>query len=261
MAAVESLVFDHMEGLPGLSHAVFTRRGGVSPPPREGLNVGLGCGDAPEHVIENRRRMLEHLDISRAVFLSQVHGGDIHIIRRGQVNSDELWNPETGVTKTPVKADGVITDEPGLGIVIQVADCQAVILYDPVCHVVANVHSGWRGSVADILGRCVGQMIEEFGCRPETIQAGIAPSLGPCCAEFVNFRQELPQAFWPYKSSGSPRFDFWTISKDQLLGKGLKKEHIETMGLCTVCHPDLFFSYRREKNTGRFAAVAVLENA
>ena len=257
----DPLVFDHMAGLPGFVHGVFTRRGGVSEPPWEALNIGLGCGDDPAHVRENRGRMLTALGLDRAVFLSQVHGADIHIIKKGQVNPDQLWDPSTGKTRAPVAADGVITDESGLGLVIQVADCQAVILYDPVRQVTANVHSGWRGSVADILGHCVRKMIDGFGCRPHDILAGIAPSLGPCCAEFINYRQELPKAFWPYKSPDTPRFDFWKISRDQLEASGLRKKHIQTMDMCTVCRPDLFFSYRREKITGRFAAVTVLRNS
>lgn len=258
MAPPDPLVFDHLSGLPGLIHGVFTRKGGVSRPPWTGLNIGLGCGDDPVHVCENRRRMLSALGLTRAVFLSQVHGGDIHTIRKGQVNAGEVWDPATGETASPVTADGIITDEPGLGLVIQVADCQAVIFYDPVARVVANVHSGWRGSVADIIGGCVARMAGDYGCRPEHIRAGIAPSLGPCCAEFVNYREELPKAFLPYKAADRPFFDFWKISRDQLLNSGLRDDHIETMGLCTVCRPDLFFSYRREKNTGRFAAVAAL---
>jgi YfiH family protein len=261
MMQADPLVFDHLLGLPGIVHGVFTRRGGVSPGPWKGLNIGLGCGDDPGNVRENRRTMLSTLGIDRAMFLSQVHGRNIHIIRKGQVNPDELWDPLTGESRAPVTADGMITDEPGLGLVIQVADCQAVILYDPVGRVIANVHSGWRGSVADILGQCADRMVSGFGCRPRDIWAGIAPSLGPCCAEFVNYPRELPKAFLPYKAPDSPLFDFWKISRDQLMAKGLLPDRIQDMGMCTMCRSDLFFSYRHNKFTGRFAAVIGLENA
>jgi YfiH family protein len=261
MAPPEPLVFDHMAEQPGLIHGVFSREGGVSLPPWKGLNIGLGCGDNPEHVRENRLRMLKALGVTRAVFLSQVHGDDIHIIPKGQVNPDECWNPVTADTKSPITADGVITDEPGLGLVIQVADCQAVILYDPAKQVAANVHSGWRGSVADILGKTIARMASEFGCRPDTILAGISPSLGPCCAEFVNFRKELPKGFHRYKMAGRPVFDFWRASADQLTARGILQDHIRCMQVCTVCRTDRFFSFRGEKNTGRFAAVAALKKA
>lgn len=258
MGRPEPLVFDHLAGLQGVSHGVFSRMGGVSLPPWKGLNIGLGCGDNPDHVRENRCRMLDRLGLARAVFLSQVHGDRIHTIKKGQVNSDTLWDSTTGDTRVPVTADGVITDEPGLGLVIQVADCQAVILYDPVARVVANVHSGWRGSAADILGKTVARMADEFSCRPENILAGISPSLGPCCAEFLNYKDELPASFLKYKSAQRPFFDFWQASREQLTARGVKEKFIRTMGLCSVCHGDLFFSYRREKNTGRFAAVVAL---
>ena len=258
MGLPDPLGFDHLAGLPGLIHGVFPRTGGVSRPLWDGLNIGLGCGDDPDHVRENRRRMLEALGLTRAVFLSQVHGDHIHVIRKGEVTPEELWDPGTGSTAAPVVADGVITNEPGLGLVIQVADCQAVILYDPVKKVVANVHSGWRGSVADILGKTIARMGADFGCRPETILAGISPSLGPCCAEFVNYQKELPAAFLKYKSAERPVFDFWEASTEQLAARGLKRGQIRNMGLCTVCRDDLFFSYRREKRTGRFGAVVSL---
>lgn len=258
MAPADGLRFDHLADQAGLDHGVFTRAGGVSLPPCRGLNIGLGCGDDPEHVRENRKRMLNCLGIEKAVFLSQVHGDRVHVIRQGQVNPDEVWDPDTGQTAVPVTADGIITDQPGLGLVIQAADCQAVILYDPERRVLANVHSGWRGSVADILGKTVAKMGSEFGCRPASILAGISPSLGPCCAEFVNFRQELPEPLWRYKVADRPLFDFWALSRDQLMAGGVTADHIRCMEMCTVCRTDLFFSYRGERQTGRFGAAAVL---
>jgi YfiH family protein len=139
-------------------------------------------------------------------------------------------------------------------LTILVADCQPVMLYDPVRAVVANIHSGWRGSIADIIGRTVAVMKERFACRPAEIIAGIGPSLGPCCAEFVNYRQEIPEALWSYQVSDN-HFDFWALSRDQLVWAGLLPEHIETGGICTRCHSDLFFSYRAAQQTGRMAAV------
>jgi copper oxidase (laccase) domain-containing protein len=78
--------------------------------------------------------------------------------------------------------------------------------------------------------------------------------LGPCCAEFKNFEEEIPERFWSYRDS-KKRFDFWAISTDQLRRAGVRPERIEQSGLCTKCRTDLFFSYRGEKTTGRLAAV------
>jgi copper oxidase (laccase) domain-containing protein len=128
-------------------------------------------------------------------------------------------------------------------------------LYDPVRRVVANVHSGWRGSVADIAGKTVAVMKNGFGCRGGDMVAAIAPSLGPCCAEFVNYRDEIPEHFWTYRDTKN-HFDFWSISCDQLTAAGLRPENIHSGGMCTRCGTDYFYSYRGEaRNTGRFAAV------
>jgi copper oxidase (laccase) domain-containing protein len=93
----------------------------------------------------------------------------------------------------------------------------------------------------------------EFGCHPEDIRAGIGPSLGPCCAEFIHWRQELPWEFSAFQR-GDTHFDFWAITRMQLETCGLKPDHIAHLGACTRCE-DRWFSYRREGRTGRLGAV------
>ena len=151
-------------------------------------------------------------------------------------------------------ADALITDVPSTCLMIQTADCQAVMLVDPHAHVVANIHCGWRGSVADIVGKTVAYMVAEFGCRPGNMTAAIGPSLGPCCAEFINYNDEIPRQLWPFRV-GSHHFDFWRISRHQLVQAGLLDSHVYAPGMCTRCNPHLFFSYRAAKETGRFAAL------
>jgi YfiH family protein len=128
------------------------------------------------------------------------------------------------------------------------------MVYDPVRRVVANIHSGWRGSIGNIIGRTLQEMTAAFGTAAGDVVAGIGPSLGPCCAEFVHYRKEIPRSFWPYKNADH-HFNFWAISHDQLCEAGVPTEHIFASQLCTRCHTDRFFSYRGEGTTGRFAAV------
>jgi len=137
---------------------------------------------------------------------------------------------------------------------IQVADCQPILLWDPVRQVAANVHSGWRGSVQNIPGLTVAVMQERFNCNAKDMLAAIGPSLGPCCSEFVHYRTEIPQRFWRYKDAAD-RFDFWAITCDQLQTAGIDPVNIACSGICTRCSTDRFFSYRGEGTTGRFAAV------
>jgi YfiH family protein len=152
------------------------------------------------------------------------------------------------------EVDALVTAARGRYLTIQVADCQAVMVYDPVRRVVANIHSGWRGSIGNIIGRTLQEMTTAFGTAAGDLIAAIGPSLGPCCAEFVHYRKEIPRSFWPYKNTDH-HFNFWAISHDQLCEAGVPTGHIFTSKLCTRCHTDRFFSYRGEGTTGRFAAV------
>jgi YfiH family protein len=248
--------FSHFSDCPHLVHGVFTRHGGVSRPPFDSLNVGSGTGDDPAAVMENRQRLLSFLGMPRAVFLNQVHGKEVLVLAREDTpDPGQFWKPGRLAAEIVPTADAVVTDLTHLALVIQVADCQAVMLADPEKHVIANVHSGWRGSVENIIGRCVDIMIRRFGCDPEQILAGISPSLGPCCAQFIHYRKEIPQPLWRYKLPDQEYFDFWRMSLDQLREKGVLSDHIINMGECTRCRPDRFFSYRHAGQTGRFACA------
>jgi len=238
--------FPNLSGIPGLRHGIFTRRGGVSQGPFESLNVGRGVGDTPENVAQNRHRAARCLSADRLIFARQVHGTTVVTVGKGHF-------PDT-----PPTGDALMTDRPGTFIAVQVADCQPVLLYDPLKRAMAAVHSGWRGSVENVIGHTVEAMETTFGCRPDNLLAGIGPSLGPCCGEFVNYRTELPERLWKY-GDDADRFDFWTISRDQLTACGVRKENIHVSRLCTKCRTDLFFSYRGEGVTGRFAAAIGLE--
>jgi YfiH family protein len=137
----------------------------------------------------------------------------------------------------------MVTAQPGQFLVVTVADCQPILMYDPRRRVVANVHSGWRGSVTNVAGRTLAVMTERFGCDPADVQVGIGPSLGPCCAEFVNYRQEIPRELWGYRRD-SVYFDFWAMSRDQLTGAGVPPDHIHISELCTKAHGQFFHTGR-----------------
>jgi len=242
------LQFPHLSEYADIRHGIFTRQGGFSKGCYQGLNVGMGSGDNVYHVLQNRAAISGCMGHSELVFANQVHGTAI-INHSGCVSSGN--NP---MLRKAGSGDAMITDAPGQSLVIQAADCQAVLIYDPVRKAVADIHSGWRGSIQNIIGLTVHAMIKEYGSDPKNLLAGIGPSLGPCCAEFIHYRTEIPKALWSYKNS-SDCFDFWAMSKDQLTGAGISTNNIVSSNLCTRCRTDLFFSYRKEKSTGRFAAV------
>jgi YfiH family protein len=237
--------FRNLSAFPEIRHGMTDRHGGSSAPPYDSLNMARSVGDRSDRVAANRQRLWAQFATLEPVLLRQVHSRTVAVLDGRASTIDEGLAGE---------ADAVVTDQRGRLLTILVADCQAVMLYDPGRKVIANIHSGWRGSIADIIGRTVALMTERFACRPAEIVAGIGPSLGPCCAEFVNYREEIPEALWSYRVSPH-HFDFWALSRDQLVRAGLRPEHIETGGICTRCRSDLFFSYRAAHRTGRMAAV------
>ncbi len=246
---VKYYLFPRLAALPGVRHAVFTRQGGVSRGAFASLNISFGVGDDPGAVRENRRRLAAALGLTTLRSARQVHGLGAAVIE-GPLPAGQP--PET--------ADILLTTRPGLGLLIAGADCQAVMLYDPGRQVAANVHCGWRGQVQDVLGRAVRLLKVEFGCRPEDLHAAIGPGLGPCCAEFVNYRREFPRELWDYQVRPG-YFDLWRLSTDQLAAAGVPPGRIECARLCTRCLPEDFYSYRRERTTGRHGAVIALSGA
>jgi YfiH family protein len=241
------LQFPELSKHPGISHGVFTRRGGVSEPPYNTLNTSFSVGDREDHVAQNLGTIKKTMAISHLAFMNQSHGIDIAVFRGG---GDNLFHE-------PPNADAMITDIPGLGVMVKQADCQAVILFDPGKKVVANVHCGWRGNVRNILGTVVKRMKDTFGCNAADLVAAIGPSLGPCCAEFVTHQDLFPKDFMQFMVREN-WFDLWALSCWQLEEAGLMAENIALAKVCTRCHRDIFYSYRGEGKTGRFGTVVML---
>ncbi len=226
----------------------FNRWGGVSRPPFHELNVGYGIGDEPRAVVKNIDIVKKNCGVSLIFSVRQVHGTRIY-------NLDDAHYPVSENTGQ-IEADGIMTAQSGIGLMIKTADCQPVAVFDPVNEVIANVHCGWRGNVGGILQRAVGMLSTAYGSSPRDLWVGIGPSLGPCCAEFKGWRQLLPK--WMHKFQIKPDyFDFWAISKRQLMEAGVPEDQVHVLQICTFCNKD-YFSYRRERLTGRQATVVAL---
>ena len=170
------------------------------------------------------------------------------------------------------EADGVMTDEHGLALVVQVADCVPLLIADSRTGAIAAVHAGWRGTAANIAAGVVGRLHQQYSCRPEDLVAAIGPSIGACCYQ-VGF--EVREAFLspstlsaltPMNLDGwfSPdphrgdrlRFDGGAANRDQLIAAGLNPANVHMAGLCTMTHLSHFYSYRAEgAGTGRLLGV------
>lgn len=233
--------FASLADQPGLSHGCFHRHGGISPAPYDSLNVSFGVGDMADNVRHNRLQVKKALGCKTLISTRQVHG--VKVAVASAMSGDQELDG----------FDALITNEPGVALLIQQADCQAILLHDPEQKAIANIHCGWQGSVANIIAVTVSQMIDSFASEPAHIKAAISPALGPCCAEFIHYKEELPEDFHPFAVSAN-HFDFPAISAMQLKKSGLRPEHIDVAGICTKCNQD-WFSYRRNRHTGRFCTA------
>lgn len=240
------LEFKTLASEAGLRHSVFTRIGGKSEGIFRSLNVSFAVQDNPARVSANLEIVSKTLGSGKIFAMRQVHGREVIA-----VTGDELW-PQG----SEPKADILMTDVRGVALIVKLADCQGVILYDPK-GALAVVHCGWRGNVADILAHAVEEMELRLGSIPSRLMAAISPSLGPCCAEFVEYEKIFPPNFESFMV-GQSHFDLWELSRTQLLNAGLKRENITIAGICTKCRKDIFFSYRGDGKTGRFCAAAML---
>lgn len=249
----------------GLVRAAFTtRRGGVSPAPYESLNMGMGSGDTPENVAENRRRALAEFGGEGPLCrVRQVHGARIRSVQAGW---RELPRTVDGEAVDLGEGDGLVTDLPGPVLSVLTADCIPVYLLDPVRRVAALLHAGWRGTLAGIGPRAVELMTREYGSRPENCLAAIGPGIGPCCFEVDEPVLDAVAAVFPGEEErlglfrptrpGHATLDLWEANARLLAGVGFRREAIHVTGLCTRCRPDLFYSHRGEgPRTGRMAAL------
>ena len=233
----------HKESLPHYTsplltvpHGMFCCGGGTSPEPFASLNLSYAVGDQTNRVRENRNRTLAALGLTHLVSIKQIHSDRLLVVEQAHLAA-ELEG-----------FDAMISTLPGTGLLIQQADCQAILLSAPQQGVIAAIHCGWQGSVLDIIGTTIRRLQEGYDVSPDSLFAVISPSLGPCCAEFIHYRTELPP--WMHDFQVQPHFfDFWAISRQQLLTAGLLPEHIDIASICTRCNPQ-FFSYRRATKAG-----------
>jgi YfiH family protein len=241
---IEWLEFELLAQCPEIIHGVFLRKGGVSAGPFTSLNVGDATGDTPEHVAENLQRIRNILHVPTLLSAHQEHGKQIELIG-------------SKPPLAPLTSDGLITAQAGIALMTKHADCQAALFYDPVHRAIGSVHAGWRGNVLNIYAEAIAQMKQHFKTKASDLLVCISPSLGPEHAEFKNYAQEFPEAFWKFEV-GDQHFDLWKVARMQLEECGVISEHIEIAEMCTYAHPDELYSYRRDKVTGRNGTVIAL---
>ncbi|MBL3581895.1 polyphenol oxidase family protein [Oleidesulfovibrio alaskensis] len=241
-------------GIPAVRCAFQTRQGGTDKdaagPEYCGGNISYDVGDNAEHVTANRRMLHRQLGFDRWVELRQVHGDVLVTDSR----------PVTAVDERPrTEADGHTTDRPGDALIIKTADCQPILLAHTSGRYIAALHAGWRGNRAGFIGSAVARFCCRYGISPADVMAVRGPSLGPAAAQFVNFDTEWGPAWQHWFHKEHMTMDLWSLTRHQLHEAGLPREQIFTLDLCTWSLPDMFFSYRRAKASGRQAAFIWIE--
>jgi len=247
----------------GLEALVSTRTGGTSAEPYASLNLGLGAGDDPDAVIENRSRLLSAygLDPSRSVWCRQTHSNRVAVVSAGDAGRGAL-DMDSAIQET----DALVTDAIGLSLCVTVADCVPIAIYDPMAPAIAVVHAGWGGTASRIASRTVEVMQEQFGTDPARLLAGIGPSIGPTDYEVGDeVIDRVHEAYGPRASTllqpgdgGKALLDLWRANSLDLEEAGVDPRNIEVAGISTATALDRFYSHRTEGTTGRFAAVVSL---
>ncbi len=239
--------FPVLDAVPFVRHAFSTRLGGVSEGIYASMNLSFGRGDDPVRVRANFDRLCGAIGVSAEdiVLSRQEH----HTAVRHVTAADR----GKGITRERDydDFDGLLTDEPGLVLCTQYADCVPLLFADPVRRVVGTSHSGWKGTVAEMGRVTVEHMVNDYGCRREDIVAGIGPSIGPCCFEVDAPVYEKFAAMPVFTESCVRRMpgdkfiiDLWQVNRRILLSAGLREEHISVTDLCTRCRPDVLWSHR-----------------
>ena len=248
-----------------LVNAFSTRKGGFSKGIYKSMNLGLDNGDSKENVLFNYREFSKMIGIryKNIVISNQKHEDNILI-----AGEDDRGK---GICKERdyESVDGMITNEPGVGLCLLFADCVPVYLYDPKRNAIGLFHSGWKGTVKEISGKGVRMMQKEYGSKPEDLIVCIAPSICKECYEvssdlYAEFQgvfpeEEMKEIFADGKDSGHFQLDLWKAIQFTLLRNGVQKDNIHVTDICTYHNPDLLFSHRyTHGKRGNLAAVLML---
>jgi len=255
-----SLEYLAAEGI-SVPHCFTTRYGGVSTGSQASMNLAIGRGDSIENVQKNLHILGSALgfDPEKLVMTLQIHSDIVRVVTEGDCNGLCHRNyPE---------CDALVTNTPGVALMVFTADCTPLLFHDPVTGAVGAAHAGWRGTAQDIGGKTIAAMVEHFGCDVKNIRAAIGPNLGQCHFETDG---DVPHALigtfgrevLPYIKKWDGKFhpDLKAINALALCRRGVDPGNIEISDACTWCQSDRFWSHRVTKgDRGSQGAVIVCQ--
>ena len=261
VARLAPFTFELLARAGGLRHGI-TRR--VPALHRDG-DLSFVTGGDGAAVFATRRAWAGRIGIDAAAVVAarQVHGAAV-----AAVGAADRGRGARAIADAIPASDALITDAPGVPLLVCVADCAPILLHDPVRRAIGLVHAGWRGTVADVAGAAIRSMGERYGTDPADVVAGIGPAIGACCyvvgrdvvdawaalgiddGEVVRPLTERPDQW---------RFDLPRANRLLLERAGVPAAPIEDAATCTACHVDEYFSHRAEQGrAGRFGALIML---
>lgn len=261
---VPYFVFKNLENTGLVRHGFSTRLGGVSEGFLSSMNLSFTRGDDPEKVRENFRRMGTAIgfETKDLVLSDQTHTANVR--RVAEADRGKGFDKEKDYTDT----DGLITNVPGLMLVTIYADCVPLYFVDPVHKAIGLSHSGWKGTVHRMGKVTLERMAEEFGTRPEDVQAAIGPSICQDCYEvsedvaeaFMNeFADHQDDQLVYRKDNGKYQLNLWRANELVLLEAGIRPEYLTITNVCTCCNHELLFSHRashgQRGNLGAFLGL------
>lgn len=247
---VPYIQFKNLSATGIVKHGFSTRKGGVSTGIFSSMNLNFKCGDDPDAVMENYRRMAAALNmrVEDMVLSDQTHTTNVRVITEEDRGKGILKPQDYS------DVDGMITNVPGIVLVTSYADCVPLYFVDPVRKAIGLSHSGWKGTVGHIGQKTVWKMHEVYGSEPKDIVAAIGPSICQSCYEVsddvaeafrANFTADEAADILLDKGNGKYQLDLWKANWYVLTDAGILPEHLSVTDLCTACHPDLLWSHRK----------------
>lgn len=217
----------------------------------EGLgDIAFSSERIPGEIQHNRIRLFEKLaplGLKTWRECHQVHGDTI-------IKDPEPSDIFCNTTPFP-EGDGMMTDLSNCGLMIKTADCQPILLAHSSGEYIMAIHTGWRANRINFPALAVNAFCEEYNLQPGDIWAVRGPSLGPNCAEFMNFDSEWGEPFLPWFNSATKCMDLWDLTRFQLQAAGVHTFHIYGIDICTMTNPGTYFSWRHNKTRGRQASL------
>lgn len=242
-----------------------TKYGGYSKGEFFSLNLALHVEDECKRVLDNREKLCHafNLDFEKLTTCQQVHGNKVALVTK-----DNMGRGNRDLVDTIKDVDALITKEKDIPLMLFFADCTPIMLYDKKNNAIGLIHSGWKGTVVNIVKETISEMTKKFTTNPSDILACIGPSIGSCCykiyGELLNKVKEKMLVDEDYKAiCRNEKEDFYLdlqkYNELNLIKAGVSPQNIEILKVCTSCNSD-FYSYRRDGGScGRFSAFMVIK--